>query len=193
MIYTTEGLPPPPVFVRASSTLASFRPCTPTEVRRIIMNSPVKLCMLDPVPTFMIREFIDLSLPYLTTTVNASLAEGKLPVSEKRAIITPRLMKSGLDPADLANYRPVQSDVHVVAAHELLPRNQSAYRKKHFTESAMLRVWSDILLAADTTDHTPWTSGLVCRISLCRPRPPAAATGSASVCLELYSTGYDRF
>jgi len=64
--------------------------------------------MLDPVPTFMIREFVDLSLPYLTTMVNASLAEGKLPVSEKRAIITPQL-KSGLDPVDLANYRPVSN------------------------------------------------------------------------------------
>jgi len=39
---TTEGLPPPPVFVPASLTLASFWPCTPTEVFRIIMNSPVK-------------------------------------------------------------------------------------------------------------------------------------------------------
>ena len=28
-----------------------------------------------------------------------------------------------------------------------------------------------------TTGHSPWTSGLVCRISLCRPRPPAATTG----------------
>ena len=35
----TAGLPPPPISRTASSSLASFRPCTSTEVRRIIMQS----------------------------------------------------------------------------------------------------------------------------------------------------------
>jgi len=34
-------------------------------------------------------------------------------------------------------------------ANNLLPRFQSAYRKGHSTETALLRVWSDMLLAAD--------------------------------------------
>ena len=33
--------------------------CTEAEVRRIIMASPTKSCSLDPVPTFLLREFID--------------------------------------------------------------------------------------------------------------------------------------
>jgi len=34
--------------------------------------------------------------------------------------------------------------------NDLMPRYQSAYRKKHSTETALLRVWSDMLNAADT-------------------------------------------
>ena len=34
-------------------------------------------------------------------------------------------------------------------ASKLLPRFPSAYRKGHSTETAMLRVWSDFLKAAD--------------------------------------------
>jgi len=97
--------------------------------------------------------------------VNASLVEGQLPISQRHAIVTPLLKKPGLDTADMSNYRPVSnlgfmSKVveHAVAirlndyliGNNLLPRHQSAYRKKHSTETAMLRVWSDVLMAADT-------------------------------------------
>ena len=34
--------------------------------------------------------------------------------------------------------------------NDLMPRYQSAYRKKHSTETALLRVWFDMLNAADT-------------------------------------------
>jgi len=41
-----------------------------------------------------------------------------------------------------------------LAANDLLPRYQSAYQKRHSTETAMLRVWSDILTAADSRQVT---------------------------------------
>jgi len=56
------------------------------EVRRIIMASPTKSCSLDPVPTFLLREFIDLPLPYVTSMVNASLVQGRLPVSHSSCL-----------------------------------------------------------------------------------------------------------
>ena len=160
----TAGLPPPEDAMRASSSLSSFKQCTQEQVRRILMSSPVKSCSLDPVPTFIVREFIDLLLPYLTSMVNASLAQGRLPSSEKHAIVTPLLKKTGLDTADITNYRPVSNLTFMSKVVEravaiqlneyltlngLLPRCQSAYRKKHSTETAMLRVTSDFLSAAD--------------------------------------------
>jgi len=41
-----------------------------------------------------------------------------------------------------------------LSTNDLLPCLQSAYRKKHSTETAMLRVWSDILMAADVQQVT---------------------------------------
>ena len=99
-------MPPASITNRASSTMPSFRPCTTTNVRRIIMSSPVKSGSLDTVPTFLVREFVDVLLPYLTAMVNASLAQGRLPVSQRHAIVTPLLKKTGLNSADMSNFVP---------------------------------------------------------------------------------------
>ena len=92
------------------------------------------------------------------------MVQGRLPVSQRHAIITPRLKKPGLDAADMANYRPVSNvsfasklaeravaiRLHsYLSSNNLLPSCQLAYRKHNSTETAMLRVWSDILMAAD--------------------------------------------
>lgn len=165
----TAGLSPPQVTGRAASSLESFEPFTEAELRRIIMASPTKSCSFDPVPTFLLREFIDLLLSYVTSMVNASLVQGRLPVSQKHAVVTPLLKKPGLDTGDMSNYRPVSNLSFVskvveravakrlndyLVANDLLPKYQSAYRKKHSTETAMLRVWSDMLSAADTRQVT---------------------------------------
>jgi len=39
-------------------------------------------------------------------------------------------------------------------ANDLLPRHPSTYRQEHSTETAMLRVWSDVLTSADTQEVT---------------------------------------
>jgi len=63
----TANLPSPEVSPRTRSKLSSLRPCTPVEVQRIVMTSPIKSRSLDPVPTFFVREFIDLFLPYISS------------------------------------------------------------------------------------------------------------------------------
>jgi len=96
--------------------------------------------------------------------VNASLLRGRLPDLQKHAIITPLLKKPSLDTADMKNYclvsnlsfmsklieRVVANQLNVyLSANDLLLRFQSAYRKGHSTETALLRVWSAMLMAAD--------------------------------------------
>ena len=156
--------PSPTTTASAPSSMAAFGPCTQTEICRIIMKSPSKSCSLDPVPTFLVREVMDLLLPFVTEMVNASLRQGRLPTSQKHAVVTPLLKKPGLDTADMANFRPVSNLTYLSKVVEravsvqlneyltdngLLPRCQSAYRKQHSTETAMLKVWSDALVAAD--------------------------------------------
>jgi len=97
--------------------------------------------------------------------VCASLARRRLPLSQTHAIVTPLLNKTGLDPADMSNFRPVlnlsfmlkviervvvsQLTEYLSANYDLLPCFRSAYRMKHSTETALLLVWSDLLMAAD--------------------------------------------
>jgi len=58
------------------------RPSDPVQrasLRRLIMSSSVKSSSLDPIPTFLVREFIDIMLPYTTKMVNSLLTAGRLP------------------------------------------------------------------------------------------------------------------
>ena len=48
-------------------------------------------------------------LPFVTAMINASLREGWLPSSQKHAIVTPLLKKTGMDADELKNYRPISN------------------------------------------------------------------------------------
>ena len=123
------------------------------------MSSPANTCLLDPIPTYLVCEFIDLLLPYITRMVNASLSQGRLTDSQKHAVVFP-LLKKSLDTSDMANYWSVSKQSNVtflsklvepavakqlnvyLTANDLLPRHQSAYQKQHSTETDILRVLS---------------------------------------------------
>lgn len=161
----------PPTFttVAASTPLSILPPCSEDEVRRLIMQSPTKSCALDPIPTFLLKELVDVLLPYVTAMINASLTEGRLPLSQKHAIVTPLLKKTGADADERKNYRPISNLTFMsklvertVASrltsylneHGLMPQLQSAYRRHHSTETALLKVLSDIFAAIDCQQVT---------------------------------------
>ena len=118
--------------------------------------------MLDPWPTFLVKECIDILLPSITRLVNCSLSEGVVPDEFKKAIVTPLIKKSSLPPNDLKNYRPVSGLgfisklVERVVASQLNDHvslnglenvRQSAYKLGHSTESALLSIKNDVHLA----------------------------------------------
>ena len=97
--------------------------------------------------------------------MNLSLQHGCVPSSFKASYITPLLKKAGLDPADVRLYRPISNLTVIYKLLErivssqlvkylkdkgLLPDLQSAYRAMHSTETCVLKVFSDILLALDS-------------------------------------------
>ena len=107
---------------------------------------------------------MQLLAPYLTNLFNRSLTEGYFPEMFRLAEVTSIFQKSTLDPSVLSSYRPISnlpfvSKVLERAVNErvsqnlqsngLLPENQSAYRRSHSTETALLKVTSDALIAAD--------------------------------------------
>jgi len=67
------------------------------EIRKWISPSPTKSYALDPIPTFLLQELTDVLLPYVTAMINISLRVGRVPASQKNAVVTPLLKKPGLD------------------------------------------------------------------------------------------------
>jgi len=134
------------------------------EVTKVIKDAANKQCELDVMPTWLLKDSVTLLAPYITTIMNASLTSGQFPTVWKHAIVTPLLKKSGLDESLPSSFRPVSNlsflskilerTVHRQLSSHLLQQNlfpqyQSAYRNGHSTETALLKVFSDIVDAVD--------------------------------------------
>jgi len=101
------------------------------------------------------------------------------------------LKKSGLDSSQKKNYRPVsnlsflsklleraaKSRLEVfLDSNDLMPTMQSAYRRFHSTETSVLKVCNDLLLAADNGDVTA-----LCLLDLTAAFDTGSRHGSSSV------------
>ena len=149
--------------------LSDFGSTSESEVKTIIQKSTNKSCELGPIPTWLLKNCIDELSPILTRLFNISLESAYVPLGFKSVKMRPLIKKPGLDKNVNKNYRPVSNlpfiskvleqvvDKRIEAhlnSHSLHEPQQSAYKKFHSTETALVRVQNDILQALDNNENT---------------------------------------
>ena len=134
------------------------------QVKTLLNRSNIKSCILDPIPAFIMKSCVDILLPVLTRIINTSLETATMPSSLKEAVINPKLKKDSLDPGEYSNFRPI-SNIKFVSKmiekavlfqlkehmeyNNLEESLQSAYKRYHSTETALVKVHNDIIHAID--------------------------------------------
>ena len=162
-----EDLPaqdPDPPFDDRLPYFCDFSPVTEDEIHKIIRQAAPKSCCLDPIPTQLLKECLDLLVPLITRMVNQSFSSGYVPKSFKLAAVTPLLKKANLIPEILKNFRPISNLpflskvlekaagkqlIHHKEVNDLREKLQSAYREYHSTETALLRIHNDLVMSMD--------------------------------------------
>ena len=100
-------------------------------LRKLVLRVPTKSCLLDPVPTNILKDCLDELLPILSTTINLSLESGFFPDIWKESIVTPLLKKQGLDLV-FKNFRPISNLSFVSKLAERVAADQiQSYLNEH--------------------------------------------------------------
>ena len=114
------------------------------------------------------KENLEVLLPYFVDIVNLSLDTGCMD-GLKLAQIIPSIKDFDLDPEELKNFRPISNlallgkliekvvlirlDEHISLNNLDIPF-QSGYKKSHSTETLLIRVVNDILIASSESKAT---------------------------------------
>ena len=140
------------------------------ETNHLTAGAPNKHCLLDPIPTALIKNCSTLLGLFLSHRFKRSLSEVYIPAMQKVAVVKPLLKK--LDKEDRKNYRPVSNLTFAskflerivsgqlptfLGSSNAQPESQSANRRFHFTESALLNVFFDLNIALPHGHSAAWT------------------------------------
>uniref|UniRef100_A0A3Q3FJ67 Reverse transcriptase domain-containing protein n=1 Tax=Kryptolebias marmoratus TaxID=37003 RepID=A0A3Q3FJ67_KRYMA len=152
-------------FEPPTQSWASFQSVTVEDILTIIKKMKPSSGTLDVLPFKLFMRVFDSIGPYITKMFNMSLLSGVFPRLFKHAIVEPKLKKTGLDSFELKNFRPISKTPFLakvlekvvciqlrsfLQVNDIYDTFQSGYREFHSTETALLKVFSDIMIAADT-------------------------------------------
>ena len=113
----------------------------------------------DPVPVWLLNSCKEYLFPILLYIANRSLKESVFPDQLKHAVVRPIIKDKNGNKDEYKNYRPVSNLTFLskliekcansqlqayLQTNNLYPKYQSAYRKGHSCETALLKVANDI-------------------------------------------------
>ncbi len=137
-------------FIAPKEKLLCFTTIGQEELNKLITTSKPTTCLLDPVPTKLLKELPVAEEPLLNI-INSSLSLGHVPKPFKLAVIKPLIKKPQLDPSELANYRPISNLPFMSKILEKLyllncaPSCKKIISVKNF----IVKITNDLLLASD--------------------------------------------
>uniref|UniRef100_A0A3B5Q121 Reverse transcriptase domain-containing protein n=1 Tax=Xiphophorus maculatus TaxID=8083 RepID=A0A3B5Q121_XIPMA len=157
----------PSVAVKCSTALSQFEPVTLSLIHETVGHLKASGSAADILPPRLFKEVLPVLGISITAIINSSLITGVVPKPFKQASLQPLIKKPGLDPFLLSNFRPISKLPFMskilekvvynqlkayLDVHNILEDFQSGFKTLHSTESALLRVFNDILLATDAGD-----------------------------------------
>ena len=158
--------PPYTPSANIATEFPSFEPLSDASVAKIIRNSKPTTCLLDPLPTKLVKEYSHIFTPVITKIVNNSLSSAQFYNEWKTAVVIPLLKKHGLETVK-PNYRPVSnlSFISKIAekgvisqlnshftSNNLHSSHQSAYKQDFSTETALCVLVNDLLWALERSE-----------------------------------------
>ena len=163
---STEGSVPAEYSNFIGDYLTRFSEVSLEDVEMLIRKSSNKSCGLDPAPTWLIRDFAVELAPFICALFKqipvswfSSKDHSRSPISHRSSRNHPSM------PSVPSNYRPISNLCYLskllerivnnqlvehLQVNDLMPEHQSAYRRCHSTETALLKLSSDVLMAADS-------------------------------------------
>ena len=93
----------------SSTRFSTFTEVKLDDIRELAATVFSKSCILDPLPSSIIKQCTDLLLPTVTNIVDLSLREGCMPTCLKSVVLSPLLKKPDADFLQFKNFRPISN------------------------------------------------------------------------------------